>query len=445
MNANLVRAQPLVELIKKNWLILLFTLITALFLIWGCSRVPFHPDESTQIFMSQDFRLLLTQPQALAWQPGDDLIPPARYRAIDAPMTRYLIGWARFLTTTPPLENDWNWSLSWVENISRGALPSSRQLLISRAAVTLLIPASMILLYCTVKSILNRPTALLSALLLGLNPLTMLHARRAMAESALLAGICFFLWAVSRKRIRPWLIGLGLAAAVNAKQSAVALLPVGIIAVCWPHNGKLNTKSVIRRSVELAVVFTAVTLILNPFFWSHPFQAARVSLELRSSLTSAQTEDFMDAETDPSVLGQRSLAALVNLYLRQPSTEEVGNYLAAVEKQKQDYFSHPVHSWGRGLIPGSLLLSLSAVGFLVLSLSLRRSDSAAFRGRLLLLLAFLFQLTVLILLFPLPWQRYVMPLLPFTSVLISLGLSPLLSKILGFPLISRFQIHQARE
>mgnify|MGYP006280222455 CR=1 FL=1 len=445
MNAILVRAQPLAALIKKNWLILLCTLITALFLIWGCSRVPFHPDESTQIYMSQDFRLLLTQPRTLAWQPGEDLLPPARYRAIDAPITRYLIGWARFLTRTPPLENDWNWSLSWAENASRGALPSSRQLLTSRFAVTLLIPASMLLLYSSVKSILNRPTASRSALLLGLNPLTMLHARRAMAESALLAGVCFFLWAVTRKRIRPWLIGLGLAAAVNAKQSAVALLPVGIIAVCWPHNGGLNTKSVIRRAAELAVVFTAVTLILNPFFWSHPFQAARVSLDLRSSFTSAQKADFLDTETDSINIGQRSLAAAVNLYLRQPSTEEVGNYLAAVEKQKQDYFSHPLHSWGRGLILGSLLLTLSAVGFLVLSLALRRSESAAFKGRLLLLLAFLLQLAVLILLFPLPWQRYMMPLLPFTSVLTSLGLPPLLSKIPGFPLISRPQTQQAGE
>jgi len=436
MNAIFLRVQPLVELIKNNWLFLLCTLITALFLIWGCSLVPFHPDESTQIFMSQDFRLLLTQPRTLAWQPGEDLIPPARYRAIDAPLTRYLIGWARFLNRTPPLENDWNWSLSWVENDSRGALPSSRQLQTSRFAVTLLIPASMLLLYSTVKSILNGPTALLSALLLGLNPLTMLHARRAMAESSLLAGVCFFLWAVTRKRIRPWLIGLGLAAAVNAKQSAVALLPVGIIAVCWPNNGGLNTKSVIRRVAELAVVFTAITLILNPFFWSQPFQAARVSLKLRSSFTSAQTADFLDTETDSSVIGQRSLAAVVNLYLRPPSTEEVGNYLAVVEKQKQHYFSHPLHSWGRGLIPGSLFLSLSAVGILVLSLSLRGSESAAFRGQLLLLLAFFLQLAVLILLFSLPWQRYVMPLLPFTSVLISLGLSPLLSKIPGFPLIS---------
>jgi hypothetical protein len=236
-----------------------------------------------------------------------------------------------------------------------------------------------------------------------------------------------------------------LAAAVNAKQSAVALLPVGIIAVCWPHNGGLNTKSVSRRAAELAVVFTAVTLILNPFFWSHPFHAARVSLDLRSSFTSAQKADFLNAETDSFAIGQRSLAAAVNLYLRQPSTEEVGNYLAAVEIQKQDYFSHPLHSWGRGLIQGSLLLTLSAVGFLVLSLSLRRSESTAFRGRLFLLLAFLLQLAVLILLFPLPWQRYMIPLLPFTSVLTSLGLSPLLSKMADFPLISCPEIPQARE
>jgi hypothetical protein len=40
------------------------------FVVWGAPQVPFHPDESTYIYMNRDFDLLFRQgnPAAVTWQ-----------------------------------------------------------------------------------------------------------------------------------------------------------------------------------------------------------------------------------------------------------------------------------------------------------------------------------------------------------------------------------------
>ena len=38
----------------------------------GLGSIPFHPDESTQLYMSADFDLLLSDPQAMAWQANQE-------------------------------------------------------------------------------------------------------------------------------------------------------------------------------------------------------------------------------------------------------------------------------------------------------------------------------------------------------------------------------------
>ena len=77
-------------------------------------------------------------------------------------------------------------------------------------------------------------TGLSAALLLGLNALVLLHDRRAMAEAALTFGVLLALWSFLTGKRHPWLIGLGLALAFNAKQTGLVLLPVGLLAVALP-------------------------------------------------------------------------------------------------------------------------------------------------------------------------------------------------------------------
>jgi len=130
---------------------------------------------------------------------------------------------------------------------------------------TLLVPFSLFLLYCSLKKLFPQKTSLIAVIILGLHPLLLLHARRAMAESALLFGVVFFLWATSQENRKPALIGVALAVAINAKQTAIALLPVGIIAVCWLPIYNRNLRKMLTRIAKLLSVFLIATFLLNPF------------------------------------------------------------------------------------------------------------------------------------------------------------------------------------
>ena len=93
----------------------------ALWLLWGgyaaallvtLPAVPFHPDESTHLYLSRDFDLLFRQrePAAVTWQAADAPPDVRRYRLLEAPLSRYLIGLSRALTGQPALttSTDWN-------------------------------------------------------------------------------------------------------------------------------------------------------------------------------------------------------------------------------------------------------------------------------------------------------------------------------------------------
>src|SRR5512140_1759946 len=106
-----------------DWPLYLAVLLVTLLYWAGLASVPFHPDESTQIFMSADFDTLFRQPGSLAWSPTP--ADPARqlYRLLDAPLTRDLIGAGRTLAGLPATSIDWNWSLTYADNAASGALP----------------------------------------------------------------------------------------------------------------------------------------------------------------------------------------------------------------------------------------------------------------------------------------------------------------------------------
>jgi len=183
--------------ILSHWPFLLLLFIITAFHLWGLNLVPFHPDESTYLYMSSDFDQFIESPLSLTWQTNQESNDKQRYRALDAPLTRYLIGLGRSTFGQPALSVDWDWSKSWEENRRAGAFPDSRLLSISRLTITLLLPFSLIFIYLTAHNLAGGSVGLSSAIFLGINALTLTHARRAMAEGALLFSISFFMWSLS--------------------------------------------------------------------------------------------------------------------------------------------------------------------------------------------------------------------------------------------------------
>lgn len=81
----------------------------SVFYLAGLGTVPFHPDESTQIFMSADLERFFENPADLFWQPHQINEQRQRYRLLGAPLPRYVIGFGRLVAgRLAPLPTNWD-------------------------------------------------------------------------------------------------------------------------------------------------------------------------------------------------------------------------------------------------------------------------------------------------------------------------------------------------
>ena len=410
------------------FVIVLFGLISG-FYIWGINLVPFHPDESTYLFMSRYFDQLFRDPFSMAWKPDNESDQRQRYRELDAPITRYMLGLGRSLFSIPAPKVDWDWSKTWQQNQQAGAVPGNDLLFAGRLTVSLLFPINMILIYFTGKEVGNRTTGLLAVLLLSSNALILLHTRRAMAEGPLIFGIILSIWSFIQGDRRPWLAGLAVAFAFCTKQSALALLPVGMLAVGWVQTNKpfWIRKSAINM-VQYLSAFILLTLALNPLYWSNPIKAIQASWQARNELLGRQTKDTLALAPEQILQTpeKRTAVLIANIFIVPPSFAEVGNYLEETSISEARYLSIPGNDLGRGIIEGGVLLFLSLVGILISVLRILKSEYRHKRSLFLLMIATVFQTVALLIAVPLSWQRYVIPLIPLICLWIAFGATSLL-------------------
>ena len=417
--------------LARHWPFALVLLPLSALAFSAISSIPFHPDESTYLFMSGDFLDLITEPSALAGELLPPIDPQTRYRLIDAPIVRYILGAGLLLSGQDPLPSDWDWSGTISENRYSGAYPSHSVILAGRLAVTLLFPLSLALVYATGRTLAGIWAGLLSAILLGTNSLVLLHTRRAMAEGPLLFGTLFFLWTITRPRINPILIALALALAVNAKHSALVLAPVAVLAIAvsvrTPGEGqrtKLSVRLGIKNLAKFGVTFAMITWVLNPVAWRDPLNALRLGVELRADLLHRQMEETAVLAPNQVVNGPaaRSVSLIANAFILQPSFQEVGNYSEWTGESESIYLSRPWNALFRGMISGGILGILFVFGLVSGILCVLQTSFPLRRSYILLLLATLCVILIIVLGIPLPWQRYVLPLIPFTCLWISIGL-----------------------
>lgn len=406
--------------LRAHWLFLILLIFLSGFYFGGLNIVPFHPDESTQLYMSSDFEKLFQKPISMAWDPEKEETPQQRYRKLDAPITKYLLGLGRFIKELRPLTADWNWSKSWEENKRTGALPSSGLLHTGRTSITLLIPLSLTLIYTIGNKLGGRLTGFSSMVFLGLHPLILLHARRAMAEGALVFGILFFLWGVIYARKYPWLTVIAFAIAFNAKQSAGALLPLGLLAVNFPFQNK-NTqdiKTISFNIIQFVGTFTLITFLLNPLLWSSPLKASQAAWQARQQLLSEQVylQELLLPEQVLHSPSQRSIVILAHLFVAPPQFAEVGNYVNHTTEAEIAYLNTPGHVLLRGLVSGGMLLFITLFGLTIANIRGKKMMPSQNRIRVLVLLGTLFQLIGMISAIPLPFQRYSIPLVPFACL-----------------------------
>ena len=379
--------------------------------------------------MSSDFDALISNPVSLRWEFSKESDPKQQYRELNPPLTKYLLGLGLFISGHQPPEKDWDWAISWNDNINSNRYTERKLLDIGRITITSLLPISQIFIYLIGSILKEKWTGLLSAILLGVNAVVLLHGRRAMAEGVLIFGVIFATWSILKADKKPWLTGLGLAFAVNAKLSAVALIPAAFLALVWlPGYPKKKGRKIASNLIIFSSVFIIISLLLNPLFWGNPIKASISSFKARTQLVLQQVVD-MNSVAPEKVLDtpmKRFAALFLNLYVSPPEYGLVGN-LAPTTEDVADYTAIPGHNLFRGIIFGSVFFVLTIFGIYVAMRNLQSEDIETKRVISLLLFSTLSQSAFILIAVPLVWVRYSIPMIPFITLWIAYGISMLFS------------------
>ncbi|HEY9076946.1 MAG TPA: hypothetical protein VIO61_10450 [Anaerolineaceae bacterium] len=399
-------------------------LIWAVYYLVGVENVPFHPDESTQIFMSHDFdRFALNSSPILSPDPEIEYHRQL-LRMLDAPFTRYLIGFARWIGTMPATPVDWDWSKSWQENEAAGAIPSNKLLLLSRFSVAILCPFSIFLLYLSGEKIGGSGLGWLTLILAGMNSLIWLHTRRAMAEGSVFFFSALALYTIISIRKRAWFNALSVSLAVNSKQSVLGLVILGLLALIPNTSGGLSRFRIFCINLFIYLgILAAVTYWLNPFIHENPLKAFGQAWNARNDLSRRQIEEISQIEPGWVVASpiEKLGGVLVQVFFAPPAISDVNNYDEELLYSKSQYLNVPLHSLGNGLFWGSIHLGLVLFGLII---SLRKSFLVdGFNYRILAGGAIIMLIFMAFLLPPVPYQRYGIVLLPFTTILAAVGIA----------------------
>lgn len=374
--------------------------------------------------MSEEIDRILARPGDMIWDPDQELTPIVRYRLIDAPLTRYIIGLGRKILSLPDQTVDWDWAATWLENKQGGALPQDSLLYGARLSVAFLFPLTLILFYQLGTSLHSKIAGLTAVLLFATNALVLLHTRRAMAESILIFCVIASLFVIIKADKRPLFAGLMVGLAFCAKHSALVLLPIGLVAVCWIPSQ--NAKSITRLGgnlIKYLAGFFLLVLLLNPFLWRHPLQAVQESLEQRKILLEKQVAD-VSQQASSQVLestSQRTAVLVAQLFIIPPSFSEVGNYRAQTGGQEIEYLAYSGHSLWREPVAGGILLGITLLGILAVMRIAIHEETETRRKMMVYQLAFLIMVIAQITVVPLPWQRYSLPLIPFICLYSGIG------------------------
>jgi 4-amino-4-deoxy-L-arabinose transferase-like glycosyltransferase len=405
--------------------------------------VPFHPDEATHLFLSSDFDTLVWQlnPAAVTWSAPDAPPNVSRYRLLEAPLSRYLIGLSRTLTgqhaQTVPV--DWNWSADWSANAAAGALPSASLLTVARLPATIGTVLGALLVYAIAHRAGGLVAGLTAAALYAANGALWLHGRRAMSEGLTVGAMLFAMCVMMRWGRQALAVGAAVALTAAAKLTGVALLPAALVAVVWPF--KANWRAALRPALVCLAAFALASLLLNPALWVPRTDTLNWVLRVRAELLTNQINTLRAAD-GPVVATplQQTIALLVHLYQAPLQFWEVPNYAADTAAAEARYLAIPWHilfrapSIGANFLSGLLFLILTLCGVLFSAFHAWRPSHTASppdERRVLAVLG-LSTLGVLAALYSIhiAWQRYYVPLLPLICIWAGLGAAALAQPLL---------------
>lgn len=401
------------------WLIAL-----GLYALAGYRDVPFHGDESTHVFMSRDYALLLQQGDLDAVLYRDDPADPAEQelRILNGTVHKYLFGLAWDLAgfSADDLNRPWLWGAPWDWNLTDGHIPSDRLLWAARLASALLTALSAWGVWAIARIAGPGRVAAASASAIYITtPAVLINGRRAMMEGTLLAATVLLLLialilvrAIGAGRARTWhYAALGVAAGLT-----LASKHTGAIAIVLAFTGVALSAWGWRpwgRVVAAGILALGVFLLLNPAWWSDPLGMPGRVLELRGQLVEGQAEAYGGFER----FDQRADALL-----RRALDDGNRQYYEA--PGWCDWVAASLCHYEATVWDGRHFGTLGAIG---LALALMLGSGALLArgeaGGRLVLVWFWGTALALLILTPFDWQRYYLPLQPALAVLAGCGIA----------------------
>lgn len=354
---------------RTSILLLAGFIIYVIFFISGIKQVPFHPDESTQIWMSSEVlsKEFPVSDQFFSTKPED--ITRQHYRLIDAPLTRIVIGLANRITRQSPLPADWNWSADWQQNVNAGALPSPQQLFISRIAVSIWVPIGLVLFYLTLRRYSSITFSIMGVLLLAFHAGLLLHSRRAMAEPLLLALYLFIIW----RFLKPYsntnliLISIGLGLLLQTKQTSAPMLLSTVVFLIFSGWQTSRWKGVFKSILIPLGIIAFLFFALNPIMWKDPFHV--IGLMLKERILFSQTQYAQLLETGSGLafptIPDRLIGTLAQVYFAPPAFFDVGNYARQMETSINVYQSNTIHTLFSGWLWGGWIFFASSAALIL--------------------------------------------------------------------------------
>jgi 4-amino-4-deoxy-L-arabinose transferase-like glycosyltransferase len=398
----------------------------------GVALTPFHGDESTQIYMSRDYAYQFIQRDLSQITYSADPASPTEQhlRLLNGTISKYAIGLAWHLAgyTLDSLNDQWDWGADWDYNQANGHAPSPGLLVAARWTSALFLAAGVIVMFALGRKLGGLPAAYLASLYYALNPALLLNGRRAMMEGGfmlfsllvLLAGILFIEKADWKRGLLLGIVG-GLALA--SKHTALFT-----VAAVWTGCGVYALRSLLSQSVSTVtarllplllagLVAGGVFLAVNPAWWDNPVERAGDVLALREDLLQIQVDVFGGyADLEERIAGFWRQAVIA-----RPQYYEATGWDSYIGDQIATYEASPWHgvSVGGSAVGAALFLIMIGVGLWAL---LRAPGGKQPVLWLAVWWALILVVTTL-LLTPLEWQRYYLPVYPALGLIGAVGLT----------------------
>lgn len=436
--------QFLAQFDKRIWDISYITLLM-FYVLLGTALVPFHGDESTQIFMARDFYYQFVEGDISRVRYAEfesldgDAATEQNLRMINGTVPKYLFGlaahWAGY--TIDDLNQQWLWGAGWQWNIDNGHKPSDDLLTRTRWTSALMLALSVPVLFGIGLILGGRWVAYVGSFYYALNPAVLINGRRAMMEGGMLlfSLLVVFIALMTIRKQRWWLfilLGIASGLAVASKHTSVVTVAAVFLSLAISLALKYWREELTKLGqlfiglVGAGVLSLGVFYALNPAWWGDPVARVPEILEMRQELLEGQINTFDGyANFSEQVAGFARQVFIVKPMYAETNVDNFRDNIAA----SVDIYENSL--WSGIPIGGNWIGAIIAFALCVIGVWQSWRVDIVIGMKVLFTLWGVAMLILTLFITPLEWQRYYLPIYPVIAIWLGFGVLFVVERLQG--------------